>query len=48
MRGLWPFSSQDVRLAEGVAEARAGGLVEGEAEADFWPADGTLVGGEKE
>lgn len=46
MRGLWPFSRQDVCLAEGMAEARAGGL--GEEEADFWPVDGTLDGGERE
>lgn len=29
-------------------EARAGGLGEEEADADFWPVDSTLVGGERE
>lgn len=29
-------------------EARAGGLGEEEAEADFWPLGGTLAGGERE
>lgn len=46
--GLKPFSSQDVCLAWGVAEACVGGLGEEEAEADFWPVNGTLAGGEKE
>lgn len=46
--GLWTLSSQDVCLSGGVSEARAGGLGEEEAEADFWPVDGTLAGGERE
>ncbi len=46
--GLWPFSCQDGCLAGRVAEARAGGLGEEEAEAVFWPVDGTLAGGERE
>lgn len=48
MRGFRPFSSQDVCLAGVALEARAGGLGEAEAEADFWPVDGALAGGEKE
>lgn len=44
--GLKPFSSQDVCLTRGVAEV--GGLGEEEAEADFWPVNGTLAGGERE
>lgn len=46
--GLRPFSSQEVCLAGGVVEAQAGGLGEDDAEADFWPLDGPLAGGERE
>lgn len=48
MRGFWPRCSQDVCLAEGGAPARAEGLGEDEAEADFQPVEGTLAGGERE
>lgn len=48
IRGLRPFSSQDVCLTGVVVEALAGGLGEEEAEADFWPVGGTLAGGERE
>lgn len=48
VRGFWLFSIQDVCLAEGVVEPSAGGFGEEEVEADFWPADCTLAGGERE
>lgn len=48
MRGFWLFSIQHVCLAEGVVEPSAGGFGEEEVEADFWPVDCTLAGGERE
>lgn len=42
--GLWTLSG----LTEDIAEERAGGLGEEEADMDFWNRDGIRPGGERE